>query len=134
MTGVSPGLEDVYKSQAQTLGYVMKYRTRNGCLRGVLIGLAVILLGLLYAIVNAAASYNGKCGGLIPFLSAAAPCSFWEWFFSDLSFTLSIALYEFWWLIACVIVVPAVAGYLIDGWKRRRAKRSSSDVESAGRP
>jgi hypothetical protein len=60
---------------------------------------ALMLAGLLLLAGYFAPGYNGRCGGLLPFLGGTRPCSRWEYVGTMLLFTggmLLAALHEGW--------------------------------------
>jgi len=63
---------------------------------------AVALLALACAVVvQAVVHYNGTCGGLLPFQSAAQPCSLWHHVSTDVPFTFAALLNDGWWIGLC---------------------------------
>ena len=64
-------------------------------LRTVAVSVAACLIAVCVIVVEAVLRYNGTCGGLIPFLAAAQPCTLWQYVWSDLSFTVEVFLREF---------------------------------------
>ena len=88
-------------------------------IRVVVVVAALFFLGGLALGPEAAFHFNGKCGGLIPFLSAPQPCTLSEYLWSSVSFSMQILLYEFWgWLLLIVIVM--LASSMAIEWRRSR--------------
>ena len=73
-------------------------------------GILILACGLLYLVGSTAVGFNGYCGGLMPFLAGPHPCSFVEYMQNNLSLTLGIAVLEFWWVIALILLIPACIG------------------------
>ena len=84
-------------------------------------GLAALALFVIAIIVQLALAYEGKCGGLFPFLAGPRPCSVWEHVRESTMFSIAILWIEYWPLVLALMVVPTSAGYLLD----RRARRES---------
>jgi hypothetical protein len=82
--------------------------------KGLLAGIFILLLILAWMIIHTAISYDGTCGGLLPFMGTARPCSLLEYLQNDLSFALAVILAEFWWGIAAILLIPSLVGYWFD--------------------
>ena len=48
--------------------------------------------------IEAALQFDGKCGGFMPFLAAAQPCTLPRYVWSSVSFTTAVLFHEFWWI------------------------------------
>jgi hypothetical protein len=59
---------------------------------------AAFLMAACAIVVNAALRFDGTCGGLIPFLGAAQPCTRWQYVFSSVSFTFAVLFQEYWFV------------------------------------
>lgn len=82
-------------------------------------GLAALALFTIAIVVQIAFAYDGKCGGLFPFLAGPRPCSIWEYIRESVLFALVILWIEYWPFAVALLIVPASLGYLLD----RRARR-----------
>jgi hypothetical protein len=87
---------------------------------GTWIALAIPLLALVVSISWLAASYDGKCGGYLPEISAARPCTLAAYVVGWDSLFALIAIREYWPLIIVLLALPVGIGYLLD---RRREDR-----------
>jgi len=91
--------------------------------RGLCGAIAVLSFFAIGSVVQIAFSYDGKCGGLIPFLAGPRPCSFLEYVSGGVLLSISILWGTYWPLVLVLLVVPASVGYLLD---RRVHKRAAS--------
>ena len=85
-------------------------------------GLAALSLFVIAIIAQLALGYEGKCGGLFPFLAGPRPCSFWEHLRESAIFSIAILWIEYWPLVLAALVIPTCVGYLLDR-RTRRQKR-----------
>ena len=76
--------------------------------------LAVPSLLAMVLVAESALSYQGKCGGLMPFLAGPRPCSFWEYASASLEFTALVLWDAYWPLIVLLLLIPPAVGYLLD--------------------
>jgi hypothetical protein len=74
---------------------------------------AVTVVAFLFAVcaigIYAALQFDGKCGGWMPFLSAAQPCTLSQFVWSSLSLTFLVLLHEY-WLIGLLFVGIVLVG------------------------
>ena len=82
--------------------------------------LAVLSFIAIMSVAQIAFSYDGKCGGLMPFLAGPRPCSFWEYLSGTAVLTIAILWGTYWPHVLGLLVVPTAVGYLLD---RRAHKR-----------
>ena len=73
-------------------------RWRIATFRAVAVSTAVFLIAGCVIVVQAALRFDGRCGGLIPFLAATQPCTRWQYVWSDVSFTFEVLLREYWFI------------------------------------
>jgi hypothetical protein len=89
---------------------------------GLWTALAAPLLALIAVAVILAISYDGSCGGFLPWLAAAKPCSFVDYVFGNLTLLALIFWVEFWPIIIVVLALPVGVGYMLD---RRTARNAA---------
>ena len=63
---------------------------------GLCCALTVLSCFVIAIVVQIAFSFNGQCGGLIPFLAGPRPCSFWEYFSGQALFVLLVVRETYW--------------------------------------
>jgi hypothetical protein len=83
--------------------------------------LAAPLLALIAVAVMLAISYDGKCGGFMPWLASAKPCTLAEYVLNNVTVLALIVWFEFWPFIIAVLALPVGVGYMLD---RRAANHS----------
>ena len=70
---------------------------QKATVRAIAISTAAFLLAACAIVVDAAFGFDGKCGGLMPFVGGAAqPCTLWQYLSSNVSFTFAVLLHEYW--------------------------------------
>jgi hypothetical protein len=94
---------------------------RRNLLRGAYVACVILLCVAIVSAVNLGLSYDGKCGGFFPGLSARRPCSFWEYFSGDMVAIAMILVLAFWPLLLALLVLPPFVGYLLDRRRKRNA-------------
>ena len=87
---------------------------------GAWIALTIPLLALAVSIIWLMISYDGKCGGYMPEISAARPCTLAAYVVGWVTLLALIAISEYWPLIIVLLPLPVGIGYLLD---RRREDR-----------
>jgi hypothetical protein len=88
-------------------------------LRGTYFAGAIVLCAVIVSLILMGLSYNGRCGGFFPELSAPRACSFLGYMFGDVVAISVIMISTFWPIVVVVLIVPPFVGYLLD-------RRSSS--------
>lgn len=88
---------------------------------GIYVLLSVMVCLPIAAMAQIALSFNGQCGGLMPFLSGPTPCSFWEFFSGQVLLLLSI-VWETYWPLVLLLVVLMAAAYLLNKSKTRSGR------------
>jgi hypothetical protein len=83
--------------------------------------LAAPLLALAVVAVLLALSYDGKCGGFLPWLASAKPCTLAEYVLNNVTLLALITWFEFWPFIVVVLALPVCVGYMLDRRKKRGA-------------
>ena len=81
--------------------------------------MVALLLALTAVAVLLAVSYDGTCGGFMPWLASAKSCGFADYLSGNLMLLALIFWVEFWPIIIVVLALPVGVGYMLD----RRAAR-----------
>ena len=81
---------------------------------GFYVGLAALVLVVVAIIIQLALAYEGKCGGLFPFLAGPRPCSFWEHIRESALLAIALLWIEYWPVALALLVVPTCVGYVLD--------------------
>jgi hypothetical protein len=76
--------------------------------------LALLVVASIVTILGIAFTYDGKCGGLIPWLAGPKPCSFWEYVSGSSSATFIIVWLAYWPFILALLLVPPITGLILD--------------------
>jgi hypothetical protein len=97
--------------------------TRRYSVWGAWAALVIPLLMLVASIIWLMVSYDGKCGGYLPEISAAKPCTLAAYVVGWVSLLALIAIGEYWPFIIVLLVLPIGIGLLLD---RRRASRAAN--------
>lgn len=89
--------------------------------RGVYIAGAVLLcLAIIFAL-RMGFSYDGKCGGFLPEVSAPRPCSLWAYMTGDVLAIALIVAVTYWPLLLLLIVAAVLLGYFLRRGRHGRA-------------
>jgi hypothetical protein len=92
-------------------------------------GVLVVPCIFAYYFVMLASAYDGNCGGLMPFLAGAKPCSLLGYLFRDALFLALLAtgflVREHWVAIVLLAAVPVALGLLLRGLVRPSEVRAS---------
>jgi hypothetical protein len=76
-------------------------------LRATVRAIAVLLAALLMAacaiVIDTAIRFDGRCGGLIPSLAAAQPCTLWQYVSANVSFTFAVLFREYWLVVLSLV-------------------------------
>jgi hypothetical protein len=86
---------------------------------GLRCALTVLSCLVIAIVIQIAFSFNGQCGGLMPFLAGPRPCSFWEYFSGEAYFVLLILGVTYWPFALVLLVVPISVGYLLERLRNR---------------
>ena len=95
----------------------MRWRYSSWGLYG---ALALFSFCAIAIVVSVASSYDGKCGGLMPWLAGPKPCSFWEYISGNVLLVALILWEGYWPLVLALLVVPISVGYLFDRQAQKR--------------
>lgn len=109
--------EDVHHCRSRGGSSTMKRRYFWWGLYGTL---AVLSFCAIWIVTQIAFSYDGKCGGLLPFLASPRPCSFWEYVSESVRLTVLILWEAYWPVVLALLLVPASVGYLLDRQAQKR--------------
>jgi hypothetical protein len=84
-------------------------RWRTAIFKAAAITVAAFLIAFGAIAVQAALGFDGKCGGLMPFLAAAQPCTLGEYVWSSVSFSFVIFFFVYWYVaLSFAAIVLAV--------------------------
>jgi hypothetical protein len=84
-------------------------------LRRTLVAEGVLLgAGLIYITMEIALAYTGQCGGLMPFIAAATPCTRMEYVQGGLELLLTVVLVELWPFILPAVLTPPLVAWWLD--------------------
>jgi hypothetical protein len=106
--------EDAERSRAMT--------TRRYLVRGSWIALAMPLVIFAFGAISLMFSYDGKCGGFLPWLAAARQCTLADYVVGNLSLFALIVWIEYWPIVIALLALPIGIGYLLD---RRHTNRAA---------
>ena len=98
-----------------------KQKKRLYIVWGAWTALAAPLLVLIAYAVLMTFSYDGKCGGFMPWLASAKPCTLGEYVLNNVTLLALIAWFEFWPFVILILALPVGIGYILD----RRHKRDA---------
>jgi len=78
-------------------------RWRIVTFRAIAVAVVAFLFVVCVAAIYAALQFDGMCGGFMPFLSAAQPCTLSQYVWSSVSLTFLVLFHEY-WLIGLLFV------------------------------
>jgi uncharacterized membrane protein affecting hemolysin expression len=81
--------------------------SKSRIFRGVYIAGAVLLCVAMIFALRMGFSYDGKCGGLLPEVSAPRPCSLWSYMTGDV-LAIALILGITYWPVLVLLVILAV--------------------------
>ncbi len=96
--------------------------TRRYLKLGTWVALAAPLAVLMAGAVMLTFSYDGKCGGFLPWLAAAKSCTLADYLSGNLLLLALIVWTEYWPLVLALLALPIGIGYILD---RRRGHRAA---------
>lgn len=76
------------------------------------VGAALLCVALIFAL-RMVFSYDGKCGGFIPEVSAPRPCSLWSYMSGDVLAIAVVVAVAYWPLLLILIVAALLFGYFL---------------------
>jgi len=65
-------------------------------------------------VIEIAIRFDGTCGGLIPFLAAAQPCTRWQYVSSNVWFTFAVLFQEYWLVVLFFVGVVFLGSAIFD--------------------
>lgn len=81
---------------------------------GAWVALAIPVIALTASIIRMIVTYDGKCGGFLPWLAGPKPCTLGEYVAGNLSLMAIVVWAEYWPVVISVIALPVVIGYILD--------------------
>ena len=87
-------------------------RWRIVTFRAIAVAVVAFLFVVCVATIYAALQFDGMCGGFMPFLSAAQPCTLSQYVWSSVSLTFLVLFHEY-WLIGLLFAGIAFIGSAI---------------------
>ena len=81
---------------------------------GACIAMAAPLLVLMVSLVWLTLSYDGKCGGFLPWLAGARPCTLADYVVGNVLLFALIVWVEYWPFIIALLALPVGVGYVLD--------------------
>jgi hypothetical protein len=70
-------------------------------------------------VIDTSLRFDGTCGGLIPFLGAAQPCTLWQYVFSSVSFTFAVLFQEYWLVVLFFVGLVVLGSAIFDRFRSR---------------
>lgn len=92
-------------------------RWRLATFRAAAVTLAVFLSAACVIVVQAALRFEGRCGGLMPFLSAERSCTLWQYVWSSVSLTFAVLLMEYWSVGLLFVAIVFMGAALFDRFR-----------------
>jgi hypothetical protein len=85
---------------------------------GMFVGIAIVLLVVI------GLSYDGKCGGFMPWLAGARPCSLLTYVTGNVALLAALLGFTYWPIALALLLLPPFVGYLLDRRDRGREGRT----------
>ena len=95
--------------------------TRRFLLWGTWVALAAPVVVLMAGAALLTFSFDGNCGGFLPWLAAAKPCTLADYLSGNLALLALIVWTEYWPLVIALLALPIGIGYVLD---RRRGRHA----------
>src|SRR5206468_3729550 len=80
---------------------------------GVSVSCGSVLCVAVVSLVESSLSYRGECGGFIPSLAGARPCSLWDYASFDLMLYVVLSV-AYWPFVLGMLLLPPLVGDLLD--------------------
>ncbi len=90
---------------------MMMNTPRKYAFRGLLAGVLILVMGEICIAIFIALHFDGKCGGLMPFLSGPRDCTLFEYIISYTLFTTVLILGYYWYWILIFLFLTTLSGY-----------------------
>ena len=97
-------------------------RWRIATFRAVVAAIALSFVAVCVVAFQAALQFEGTCGGLMPFLGAAQPCTLWQYVWSSVSFTFAVFFDQYWLIGLSVAGIVFIGSVVFERfWSRPNA-------------
>ena len=90
---------------------MMMNTPRKYAFRGFLAGVLILVIGEICVAIFIGFHFDGKCGGLMPFLSGPRDCTLIEYVISFTLFTTVLILGYYWYYILIFLFLATLGGY-----------------------
>ena len=88
--------------------------------RAIAVLAAAFLMAACATVIDAVVRFDGTCGGLIPFLAAAQPCTRWQYVSADISFTFAVLLQEYWPVVLFFVGLVFLGSAVFERFRTRQ--------------
>ncbi len=89
---------------------------------GIRIALALPFVAMGALAVLLAFTYDGTCGGLMPWLAAARKCTLAEYLSGFIALLALIAVKDYWPALLALLALPIAVGHVLDRRRHRAAQ------------
>jgi hypothetical protein len=98
---------------------------RRYFLCGLLVPIAILIVTSIIIILNIAFSYDGKCGGLLPWLAGSKPCSLWEYVSGNTLAVFAVLWISYWPFALALLLISTLIGFFLDRQNQSKFKNLS---------
>jgi hypothetical protein len=95
-------------------------RGQKATIRAIAVLAAAFLIAACATVIDAAVRFDGTCGGLIPFLAAAQPCTRWQYVSADVSFTVAVLFQEYWPVVLFFVGLVFLGSAVFERFRTRQ--------------
>jgi hypothetical protein len=95
-------------------------RWQKATVRAIAALVAAFLMAACATVIDAVVRFDGTCGGLIPFLAAAQPCTLWQYVSSSVSFTFAVLFQEYWLVVLFFVGLVFLGSAMFERFRTRR--------------
>jgi len=95
-------------------------RWQIATVRAVAVLAAAFLMAACATAIDAVVRFDGTCGGLIPFLAAAQPCTRWQYVSADISFTFAVLFQEYWPVVLLLVGLVFLGSAIFERFRTRQ--------------
>src|SRR6478672_4675608 len=88
--------------------------------RAIAVLAAAFLMAGCAIVIDTALRFDGTCGGLIPFLGAAQPCTRWQYLSSSVSFTFAVLFQEYWLVVLFFVGLVFLGSAIFERFRTRQ--------------